>query len=94
MLCFCEFMLVSQDGVLLVCTGPATRSRLAGLTFGMLLCRSPAKAVNGTAGRRSSTGGAAPPKRPAAAASKPAAKRRSSVPFSAQTSVLQVSIAL
>ncbi|DBA74798.1 hypothetical protein WJX79_003606 [Trebouxia sp. C0005] len=38
--------------------------------------RSPAKAVNGTAGRRSSTGGAAPPKRPAAASSKPAAKRR------------------
>ncbi|KAL0047295.1 hypothetical protein WJX82_000105 [Trebouxia sp. C0006] len=38
--------------------------------------RSPAKAVNGTAGRRSSTGAAAPPKRPAAAFSKPAAKRR------------------
>jgi len=71
---------MSQDGVLLFCTGPATSSRLAGLTHGILLCRSPAKAVNGTAGRRSSTGGAAPPKRPAATSSKPAAKRRGSVP--------------
>lgn len=65
---------------------PALRQALlmAGLTYGVLLCRSPAKAVNGTAGRRSSTGAAAPPKRPAAAASKPAAKRRGSVLFTAQ----------
>ena len=87
-------MLVSQDGILLLCTGSVTSSRLAELTYGMLLCRSPVKAVNGTAGRRSSTGGAAPLKRPAAASSKPAAKRRGSVPFRAQTNVHQVSMAL